>query len=158
MSIVNTIFFVLICIACIASIILDIGLFISWSKAKEKAFVANWLSMLAIALLCVVNLLPGERDLNSTALAVLMILVIPCEMTCLSPEGVRTAIFRNGGLEPVENLSYEYKKGRLGMEQLYIYKGSPLFGIFNFGIKKPKTVKMLADWYGKHGYENPLTK
>ena len=154
----STIFFVIICIICIIAVVVDIGLFISWSKAKEKVFVANWISFLTTIFLCAVNLLHGEIDRISIALVIMMILVIPCQFTCLSPEGIRNMIFRNGGIDPVENISYEYKKGSLGMEQLYIYKGQSSRGTYNVGIKKPKTVKMLADWYGKHNYENPLTK
>lgn len=155
---ISNIFFGIVCILCVMSVVIDIGLFISWSKVKEKVFVSNWMSFLTTIILCVTNLLPGEADRNSIALVIMMILIIPCEFTCLSPEGVRTAIFRNGGIEPVQNLSYEYRKNSLGLEQLYIYKGQSSRGTFNVGIKKPKTVKMLADWYGKHGYENPLTK
>ena len=155
---ISNIFFGIVCILCVMSVVIDIGLFISWSKAKEKVFVSNWLSFLTTIILCVTNLLPGEADRNSIALVIMMILIIPCEFTCLSPEGMRTMIFMNGGIEPVQNLSYEYRKNSLGLEQLYIYKGQSSRGIFNVGIKKPKTVKMLADWYGKHGYENPLTK
>ena len=159
----KTIFFGFICVLCIISIILDVGMFISWSKAKEKAFVANWLSFLITVFLFAVNLIPGEIDRISIALDILMLLVLPCEFTCLSPEGIRTMIFRNKGLNPVENLSYEYKKGRF-FENLCIYQNNVKSGSkdlpmrFNIGIKRPKTVKMLADWYGKHGYENPLIK
>lgn len=45
------------------------------------------------------------------------------------------------------------------MEKLDLFlNDKKLAQSFNLGIKKMKTVKMLADWYGKHGYENPLTK
>ncbi|MBP3267425.1 MAG: hypothetical protein J6M07_03770, partial [Ruminococcus sp.] len=81
----STIFFVIICIICIIAVVVDIGLFISWSKAKEKVFVANWISFLTTIFLCAVNLLPGEIDRISIALVIMMILVIPCQFTCLSP-------------------------------------------------------------------------
>ena len=59
----------------------------------------------------------------------------------------------------MQNLSYEYSKGLFGMEKLDLFlNDKKLAQSFNLGIKKMKTVKMLADWYGKHGYENPLTK
>ncbi len=154
----STIFFVIICILCVIGVITDIGLFISWSKAKEKVFVANWISFLTTIFLCAVNLLPGEIDRISIALVIMMILVIPCQFTCLSPEGIRTD-FKKGGLIPVENLSYEYTKTKFGIDILSLYdEGKSRPSTYNIGIKKPKTVKMLADWYGKHGYENPLIK
>ncbi len=154
----STIFFVIICILCVIGVITDIGLFISWSKAKEKVFVANWISFLTTIFPCAVNLLPGEIDRISIALVIMMILVIPCQFTCLSPEGIRTA-FKKGGLIPVENLSYEYTKTKFGIDILSLYdEGKSRPSTYNIGIKKPKTVKMLADWYGKHNYENPLTK
>ena len=154
----STIFFVIICILCVIGVITDIGLFISWSKAKEKVFVANWISFLATIFLCAVNLLPGEIDRISIALVIMMILVIPCQFTCLSPEGIRTD-FKKGGLIPVENLSYEYTKTKFGIDILSLYdEGKSRPSTYNIGIKKPKTVKMLADWYSKHGYENPLIK
>ncbi len=154
----STIFFVIICILCVIGVITDIGLFISWSKAKEKVFVANWISFLTTIFLCAVNLLPGEIDRISIALVIMMILVIPCQFTCLSPEGIRTD-FKKGGLIPVENLSYEYTKTKFGIDILSLYdEGKSRPSTYNIGIKKPKTVKMLADWYGKHNYENPLTK
>ena len=154
----STIFFVIICILCVIGVITDIGLFISWSKAKEKVFVANWISFLTTIFLCAVNLLPGEIDRISIALVIMMILVIPCQFTCLSPEGRRTD-FKKGGLIPVENLSYEYTKTKFGIDILSLYdEGKSRPSTYNIGIKKPKTVKMLADWYGKHGYENPLIK
>ena len=154
----STIFFVIICILCVIGVITDIGLFISWSKAKEKVFVANWISFLTTIFLCAVNLLPGEIDRISIALVIMMILVIPCQFTCLSPEGIRTD-FKKGGLIPVENLSYEYTKTKFGIDILSLYdEGKSRPSTYNIGIKKPKTVKMLADWYSKHGYENPLIK
>ena len=59
----------------------------------------------------------------------------------------------------MKNLSYEYGKGLFGIEKLDLFINDKKFAKgFNLGIKKMKTVKMLADWYGKHGYENPLTK
>ena len=116
----STIFFVIICILCVIGVITDIGLFISWSKAKEKVFVANWISFLATIFLCAVNLLPGEIDRISIALVIMMILVIPCQFTCLSPEGIRTD-FKKGGLIPVENLSYEYTKTKFGIDILSLY-------------------------------------
>ncbi len=54
----STIFFVIICIICIIAVVVGIGLFISWSKTKEKVFVANWISFLTTIFLCAVNLLP----------------------------------------------------------------------------------------------------
>ena len=153
------IFFVIICILIVGTIVIDIALFISWSKAKEKVFVSNWMSFISSVILGLCICLPNYDSPISIAYFICLILLIPCEVTCLSPEGIRTMIFRKGGIEPVENYSYEYTKSKLGIETLHLYaKGKNRPSPYNIGIKKPKTVKMLADWYGKHGYENPLTK
>ena len=151
-------FLVIVCLLLVFVIIEDILLIISWSKAKEKVFVSNWLSFLSTIFFGLCICLPNYDTPISILYLICLILTIPCQFTCLSPEGIRTA-FKKGGLIPVENLSYEYTKTKFGIDILSLYdevKSRP--STYNIGIKNPKTVKMLADWYGKHGYENPLTK
>jgi len=157
-SVIDIIIMAILVILCIIMAILDISEFISWSKAKEKVFVGNWIN---IALPVVLALALQIRPSIITVLfLVLVILTVPiCGFECLSPEGLRYPLFMNKGISPVENHSYEYKKGLFGIESLYIYNNKNNRKLsYNFGIKNIKTVKMLADWYGKHGYENPLTK
>ncbi|MBP5581535.1 MAG: hypothetical protein J6X85_07100 [Ruminococcus sp.] len=157
-SVIDIILIVLLVILCIIAIILNITEFISWSKAKEKVFVGNWINIaLPVILALALQIRPS---LITVLFLVMVILTIPiCGFDCLSPEGIRYPIFMNKGISPVANHSYEYKKGLFGIEHLYIYNNRTNKKLsYNIGIKKMKTVKMLADWYGKHGYENPLTK
>ena len=158
MDTVDKIFFVLVCLLLVFIIIEDIFLIRSWSKAKEKVFVSNWLSFLCPVLSVLCPWMSSRNIYIPIAFLICCILTIPFQFTCLSPEGIRTA-FKKDDLDSVENFSYEYKKNSIGLEQLYIYKkGFKRPTTYNIGIKKTKTVKMLADWYGKHNYENPLTK
>ncbi|WP_295077269.1 hypothetical protein [Ruminococcus sp.] len=154
----STFFTVVLIILCAAALVYDICCFISWSRAKEKSFISNILALAGIIVLAVCGLFL-KNTAHSVLMILLAVLLIPCDITCLSPEGIRTAIFANKGISPVKNLSYEYGKGLFGMEKLDLFINDKKFAKgFNLGIKKMKTVKMLADWYGKHGYENPLTK
>ena len=153
----STFFTVVLIILCAAALVYDICCFISWSRAKEKSFISNILALAGIIVLAVCGLFL-KNTAHSVLMILLAVLLIPCDITCLSPEGIRTAIFANKGISPVKNLSYEYGKGLFGMEKLDLFINDKKFAKgFNLGIKKMKTVKMLADWYGKHGYENPLT-
>ena len=154
----STFFTVVLIILCTVALVYDICCFISWSRAKEKSFISNILSLAVIVIIAVCGLFI-KNTVHSVLLVSLAVLLIPFDITCLSPEGIRTAIFVNKGISPVQNLSYEYGKGMFGMEKLDLFlNDKKLAQGFNLGIKRPKTVKMLADWYGKHGYENPLTK
>ena len=154
----STFFTIILIILCAVVLVYDICCFISWSRAKEKAFISNIWSLAVILIIAACGLLL-KNSLRSVLLTSLAVLLIPLNITCLSPEGIRTAIFANKGISPVQNLSYEYGKGLFGMEKLDLFINNKKFAQgFNLGIKNKKTVKMLADWYGKHGYENPLTK
>ena len=154
----STFFTIILIILCAVVLVYDICCFISWSRAKEKAFISNIWSLAVILIIAACGLLL-KNSLRSVLLTSLAVLLIPLNITCLSPEGIRTAIFANKGISPVQNLSYEYGKGLFGMEKLDLFINNKKFAQgFNLGIKNKKTVKMLADWYGKHSYENPLTK
>ncbi|MBP5432079.1 hypothetical protein [Ruminococcus sp.] len=154
----STFFTVVLIILCTAALVYDICCFISWSRAKEKSFISNIWALTVILILAACGLFV-KNTVHSILLISLAVLIIPFDITCLSPEGIRTAIFANKGISPVKNLSYEYGKGLFGIEKLDLFINDKKFAKgFNLGIKKMKTVKMLADWYGKHGYENPLTK
>lgn len=154
MSVFDIVITVLLAILCLITIVFDIASFRSWAKAKEKNFIGNWADIIFRVLLAVMFLL-RPFSVITVLFLVTLALTTPLAFTCLSPEGMRNAF----GLNPVSNLSYEYKKNNISIETLYIYaQNKPKAAAYNLGIKKPKTVKMLADWYGKHGYENPLTK
>ena len=154
----STFFTIILIILCAVVLVYDICCFISWSRAKEKSFISNIWALAVILILAACGLFV-KNTVHSILLISLAVLIIPFDITCLSPEGIRTAIFANKGISPVKNLSYEYGKGLFGIEKLDLFINDKKFAKgFNLGIKKMKTVKMLADWYGKHGYENPLTK
>ena len=139
-------------------LIFDICLLISWLRAKEKAFITNWTGFIYVLLGFSIFTTSHER-LYGWLFLVMVVLMILSQFTCISPEGVRLPIFIKGGIDPVDNYSYEYSKNDFGHEVLLLYNKNGKSGLpYNIGIKKPKTVKMLADWYGKHNYENPLTK
>lgn len=159
MDVLQKVLAVLLSVISVIAFALDIGLFISWAKAKERAFIGNWVNIVWSSALSL-GLCLYMRSLAGILLLVTVILVIPVtDIMCLSPEGVRVPVFISGGISPVGNHSYEYKKNSLGMETLCIYNKNSKKGMpYNLGIKSMKTVKMLADWYGKHGYDNPLTK
>ena len=159
-----TIITIILAIICIPVLLYDICLILSWSKAKEKAFIANLSSIIVTAfcaaVIIIIDLIEKKGiDLFTIVFIILEILLLPFDITCLSPEGIRTPIFVNNGISPVQNWSYEYTGGTLTKEKLDLFRNNQKFKRgFHLGIKKPKTVKILADWYGKHGYENPLTK
>ena len=158
MEIFKSIFSVILALCAAFLLISDICLFISWHRAKEEAFVTNWTSFIYV-LLGIVIAVTNHNDLWGILLLAMALLAIPSQFTCLSPEGVRLPIFIKGGIDPVENYSYEYTKNGFGHEVLLLCNKNGKSGLpYNIGIKNPKTVKMLADWYGKHNYENPLTK
>ena len=159
MEVLQKVLTIVLVIVSVFALILDIGIFISWAKAKEKAIVGNWMTSGLALVIALANLIIFPSVTSAMLLAAVVLWIPISCLTCLSPEGIRIPVFINGGISPVGNHSYEYKKNSLGMETLYIYnKNSKKASAQNLGIKKMKTVKMLADWYGKHGYENPLTK
>ena len=156
MSIFETVITILLAILCLLTFFLVIGLIISWSKAKEKVFVTNWANYISVVFPILIFLF-NKGSLYGWLLLIIGILMIPYQLTCLSPEGVRLPIFIKGGIDPVENYSYEYTKNGFGHEVLLLCNKNGKSGLpYNIGIKKPKTVKMLADWYGKHDYKNPM--
>ena len=140
----------------------DINLLRGIVKVKEKTFVMNLPTLLlyVIAIAADIALLVFNRGFRVPWAILLgaMILSIFGLFVPLSPQGVISAGPLGCKLLPREEYSYEFAKDKLG-ECLKLYrKGADKPAVFHLGIKKMKTVKMLADWYGKHGYENPLTK
>lgn len=148
--------------------ILIILLYISWAvtiiRTKEKRVIISVEPFLyyplALVLVFTLSFISSDMQLIFRLLLAEMILIIPSQfITVISPKGILTMFFMNGGYVGVDNLSYEYKTGSFKKEYLYIYnkyKSRP--SKFIFGIKNMKTIKMLADYYSKHGYENPLLK
>lgn len=140
----------------------DINLLRGITKVKEKVFVINLpiLLLYIIALAADIALLVFNKGFRVPLIILLgtLLLSIPGLMVPISPQGIINAAPLGCKLMPRENYSYEFAKGKI-YECLKIYgKNKETPAVFHIGIKNMKTVKMLADWYGKHGYENPLTK
>lgn len=148
--------------AALLSLMTDINLLRGIAKVKEKVFVVNLpillLYIIAIAadiVLLIFN--KGFRVPWAILLGTLILSIIGLFVP-ISPQGIISAAPLGCKLMPSGGYSYEFAKGKIG-ECLKIYgKGKEKPAVFHLGIKNMKTVKMLADWYGKHGYENPLTK
>ncbi len=91
-------------------------------------------------------------------MTVIMLLCIVCLAVPITNEGIVSASPLKSVVIPREEYSYEFSKDKMG-ECVKLYRNNAEKpAVFHLGIKNMKTVKMLADWYGKHGYENPLTK
>lgn len=87
-SIIDIIIMALLVILCIIMAVLDITEFISWSKAKEKVFVGNWINIAVTVVLALV--LQIHPSITTVLFLVLVILTIPiCGFECISPEGLR---------------------------------------------------------------------
>ena len=99
MSKFDIIISVILGLACAVFLVLDISIFISWAKAKEKAFISNWSSLLTTLLLGVGVALPNKDRAFGILYIICLVLIIPFEMICLSPEGIRRSIFKNQGIK-----------------------------------------------------------
>ena len=154
----ENIIFILLCIIDAAMLVFDISVLISVFKAKEKAVVTSFVNLSTlfgeIALVIMLLFLLGKTKCI-IMLGVFVLLFILQYFTFISPEGICTSIFnKNGGIIPKDSISYEYSEKKL---KLHI-NGSKKPLIFDIGTTHKKTIKMLADNYPKHGYENPLLK
>lgn len=154
----ENIIFILLCIIDAAMFVFDISILISVFKAKKKTVVTSLLNLSTVfgeIAVEAVFLLTLGRTKCIIMLGVFILLFIFQYFTFISPEGIRTSIFlKNGGIISKDGISYEYSEKKLN---LYI-NGSKKPLIFDIGTTRTKTVKMLADNYPKHGYENPLLK
>lgn len=131
-------------------------------KFKDKAIVLNLPTLLLYAIAIAVDIfliifVKGFR-VPWILLGAILLLSIFCLMVLVTSQGVVSAGPLGCKLLPREEYSYEFGKDRMGDCMKLFRKGNDKPAVFHLGIKSMKTVKMLADWYGKHGYENPLTK
>ena len=153
----ENIIFILLCIINAAMLVYDISILISIIKTKEKAVVTAWINISSV--LCEIGLINVlfitlGRTKCILMLGVFVLLMIFPYFTFISPEGILTSLFIGGGLIPKDNISYEYSDKKL---KLYV-NGSKKPLIFDIATTRTKTVKMLADNYPKHNFENPLVK
>lgn len=157
------VFTVIAAVLAAAGIVLDISWLISIRKAEEKAFVGSLTKLIIYAVLIVisaVNIFVSESWLFWLMIMLYWIAALPAAVfTVLSPEGVRTFSFRSGGIIPLDDYRYQFVQGKSGRETLELHrKASGRLEKYQLGIKNIRTVKILADYYPKFGYENPLLK
>ncbi|MCR5601219.1 MAG: hypothetical protein K6G33_10830 [Ruminococcus sp.] len=131
-------------------------------RHKEAAIVINLPTLLIyfIAIIVEIILAIFNKDFSVPwiLMTVIMLLSVLCLCVPLTPEGIVSAGPLKSKLIPREEYSYEFSKDKMG-DCVKIYRnGASRPAVFHLGIKNMKTVKMLADWYSKHDYENPLTK
>jgi hypothetical protein len=131
-------------------------------KHKEKAIIMNLpallLYIIAIAGGTTLAVFNGNFRLPWILMTVIMLLCIFCLCIPVTPDGIVSAGPLKSALIPREEYSYEFSKDKIGNCVKLYRNGAAKPMTAHLGIKSMKTVKMLADWYGKHGYENPLTK
>ena len=133
---------------------------------KNTCFIGNIFFVLIYAVLLLLFIIYGifnGFELFDILFIAFIVTGVPMSFTPLTEKGIiKTQPFGYTYISR-EKCSYEYVQGKF-LETLYIYQnglesgGKEIPMKYHIGIKKPKTVKMLADWYGKHNYENPLTK
>ena len=165
MTIVQIICTVVLAVLLAAQIIIDISWLVSISRAKERAVIGTlshlWLDIILLGIQ-IADLIISDNKLIWILLILYLVLAIPGRfINVLSPEGVRTFIIFNNkdGIIPVDDYSYQYVQSGSGKEKLELHrKKSGRVEAYTLGIKNIKVIQMLADYYGKYGYENPLLK
>ena len=165
MTIVQIVCTVIVAVLAAAQLILDLSWLISILSAKERTVIGTlshlWLYIIWSAIL-ILELIVSDNKLIWILLAVSWAISLPPSIiNVLSPEGVRTFIIFNNkdGIIPVDDYSYQYVQSGSGKEKLELHrKKSGRAETYTLGIKNIKVIQMLADYYGKYGYENPLLK
>ncbi|HNZ99375.1 hypothetical protein [Ruminococcus sp.] len=131
-------------------------------KFKDKVIVMNLPALLLyiIAIAVGIALVIFNKGFRVPWILMEVILLLSIFSLCvpITPQGVVNEGPFGCKLLPREDYSYEFGKDKMGECMKLYRKGVEKPAVFHLGIKNMKTVKMLADWYGKHGYENPLTK
>ena len=131
-------------------------------KFKDKVIVMNLPALLLyiIAIAVGIALVIFNKGFRVPWILMEVILLLSIFSLCvpITPQGVVNEGPFGCKLLPREEYSYEFGKDKMGECMKLYRKGVEKPAVFHLGIKNMKTVKMLADWYGKHGYENPLTK
>ncbi|EWM53820.1 hypothetical protein [Ruminococcus flavefaciens] len=131
-------------------------------KFKDKAIVLNLpvLLLYTIAIIGGIFLIIFNKSFRVPwiLLEVMLLLSVFTALVPITSQGIVSAGPLGCKLLPREEYSYEFGKDKMG-ECLKLYRqGTDKPATFHLGIKNMKTVKLLADWYGKHNYENPLTR
>lgn len=146
----------------IFSLLTVINLIRGMMKYKDKAIIINlplFISYTVTILgFCALLIFNESFRIPWLLMTIFWVLSVFCLCVPITPQGVMYAFPFGYKLVSNEEYSYEYANTKLG-ECVKLYrKGIEKPAVFHIGIHKPSTVKMLADWYGKHDLENPLTK
>ena len=146
----------------IFALLTSINLIRGMLKYKERAIIINlplFLSYMVTALgFCALLILNESFRIPWLLMMIFWLFSVFCLCVPITPQGVMYVFPFGYKLVSNEEYSYEYSETKFG-ECVKLYrKGIEKPAVFHIGIHKSTTVKMLADWYGKHGFENPLTK
>lgn len=141
---------------------LDVGIFLSWKKNTDKKVVTADLMSIIFLLIMTVGV-TASFIMNSTPLPMFIayiaaaIFVLPHLLSIFTPKGLIAPVFKEGGILPAKEYSYEFVQGKVIKEKLVIHKkGSDRPKSLQIGIKKPELITMLNDNYKKYGVKNPL--
>ncbi|MBR4626160.1 MAG: hypothetical protein IKO47_00380 [Ruminococcus sp.] len=142
---------------CVVSLFIAIRWLIYFVNEKEKAYIGSMSTLIccAISVTVFTILFFVNREIKwiygLTALFELISFPASC-FNILTPNGICRNFALKSKYVPNTDISYEYGDKDLEM----YFPSSPKPAKYRLNIKSPKTVKMLADWYPKHDYKNPI--
>ncbi len=159
MTVLETIIFVVAVVLLAVSALMTMSWLTAFIREKEKALVYSAEMLICAGIVTILSFAVfiigkgHDTALGLIALAVLISIPSVCGVI-LTPKGVCRSLSFGRKYAPSSEVSYEFKGSAL---EIYT-PGSTRPAKFQIGTKSIRTVKMLADWYQKHGYENPLIK
>ncbi len=142
---------------CIATLYTALRGLITFLTEKEKAVISSKSAILndlafvfCFAVLFIIDI-KGNFMFGIVALCDLIAMPVS-STTILTPKGICKKTCLKQTYIPVSDLSYEFKDEKLDMHLTNKEKPET----YQYGIKNTNTVKMLADWYPKYEYKNPI--
>jgi len=156
-DIFNMIIIVALVVICVESLFITVRWLIYMATEKEKALAGSLDSLIAcavgIVIFSVLCIIDAKMRWIYALTAICELLSLPaCCFSILTPKGICRNFALKSRYVPTSELSYEFADKDLVMH----FNNKPKPVKYRLGIKNIKTVKMLADWYPKHGYTNPL--
>lgn len=161
-DIIDVLFYIALCALCAVSLFTMVRWFIDYKTEKEKALVGSRESLAASIIAAAVLILLFFLDLVTGSTQWLYLIAGVCELayipaatfTILTPNGICRSFSLKKAYVPTSDLSYEFGDRFLAM--FFTKKAKNNMVKYHIGINKKETVKMLADWYPKHDYKNPI--
>ena len=161
-NIIDKVLLAALCLLCAVTLFTLVKWLISYKTEKEKALIGSRESVIAgitapavFILLFIVELITGHTVWIYLITAVCEILYLPAAaFNILTPKGICRNFSLKSKYVPTSDLSYEFTDDYLAMYFNNRKKNNMVK--YHIGIKNVNTVKMLADWYPKHNYTNPL--